>query len=60
MDILWFILIGIAAGWLAGQFMKGGGYGILGDLVVGVIGGVLGGLLFRMFGVQTTRCSEAW
>jgi len=54
MDILWFILIGIAAGWLAGQFMKGGGYGILGDLVVGVIGGVLGGLLFRMFGVQTT------
>lgn len=54
MDILWFILVGIAAGWLAGQFMKGGGYGLLGDLIVGVIGGILGGLLFKMLGIQTS------
>lgn len=51
MEILWCILIGIAAGWLAGQIMKGGGYGLVGDLVVGLIGGLLGGLLFSSFGV---------
>ncbi len=36
MGIVWTILIGIAAGWLAGQFMKGGGYGVVGDLVLGI------------------------
>ena len=51
MDFLWFILIGLAAGWLAGQVMKGGGFGVLGDIVVGVIGALLGGFLFRTFGV---------
>ena len=51
MEFLWFILIGLAAGWLAGQVMKGGGFGVLGDIVVGVIGALLGGFLFRTFGV---------
>lgn len=51
MSILWFILIGIAAGWLAGQVMKGGGFGILGDLIVGVIGALLGGFLFGQLGI---------
>jgi uncharacterized membrane protein YeaQ/YmgE (transglycosylase-associated protein family) len=51
MDFVWFILIGIAAGWLAGQIMKGGGYGVLGDLIVGVIGALLGGFLFTLLGV---------
>ena len=37
MEFLWFILIGLAAGWLAGQVMKRGGFGVLGDIVVGVI-----------------------
>ncbi len=46
MELLWFILIGIAAGWLAGQIMKGGGSGLVGDLIVGVIGALLGGFLF--------------
>jgi uncharacterized membrane protein YeaQ/YmgE (transglycosylase-associated protein family) len=53
-EILWFILIGIAAGWLAGQVMKGGGFGLLGDLIVGVIGAVLGGFLFSLLGFATT------
>ncbi len=44
MQFIWFVLIGIAAGWLAGQIMKGGGFGIVGDLVIGVIGALLGGL----------------
>ena len=53
MEFLWFILIGIAAGWLAGQFMKGGGYGLVGDLVVGVIGALLGGWLFGLAGIAS-------
>jgi uncharacterized membrane protein YeaQ/YmgE (transglycosylase-associated protein family) len=32
MDLLWFLIIGLAAGWLAGKIMKGGGYGLIGDL----------------------------
>ncbi len=51
MQFIWFLLIGIAAGWLAGQIMKGGGFGIVGDLVVGVIGALLGGWLFGLVGV---------
>ena len=51
MEFLWFILIGIAAGWLAGQIMKGGGYGLVGDLIVGIIGALLGGWLFGLAGV---------
>jgi uncharacterized membrane protein YeaQ/YmgE (transglycosylase-associated protein family) len=52
MEFLWFILIGLAAGWLAGQLMKGGGFGLVGDIVVGVIGALLGGFLFSTFGVS--------
>jgi uncharacterized membrane protein YeaQ/YmgE (transglycosylase-associated protein family) len=48
MEFLWFILIGVAAGWLAGQIMKGGGYGLVGDLILGVIGALLGGWLFGL------------
>jgi uncharacterized membrane protein YeaQ/YmgE (transglycosylase-associated protein family) len=47
--IVW-LLVGLIAGWLAGQVMKGGGYGVVGDIVVGLIGAVLGGLLFGMIG----------
>jgi len=52
MEFLWFVLIGLAAGWLAGQLMKGGGFGIVGDIVVGVVGALLGGFLFSLFGVS--------
>ena len=53
MEFLWFILIGIVAGWLAGQIMKGGGYGLIGDLILGVVGALLGGFLFGLFGIST-------
>lgn len=46
MTFVWFILIGIVAGWLAGQIMKGEGFGLLGDLIVGVVGALLGGTCF--------------
>lgn len=48
MEIIWFLLIGLCAGWLAGQLVKGGGFGVVGDLIVGVIGAILGGFLFRI------------
>ncbi len=51
MNLVWFALIGICAGWLAGQIMKGGGFGLLGDLIVGVIGALLGGWLFGLLGI---------
>lgn len=47
MEFVWFILIGLVAGWLAGQLMKGGGFGVVGDIVVGVLGALIGGFLFR-------------
>ncbi len=52
MQFVWFILIGLAAGWLAGQFIKGGGFGVVGDIVVGVIGALLGGFLFGLLGLS--------
>ena len=49
MGILSWIVVGLIAGWLAGKFMKGGGYGLIGDIVVGVLGGVLGGFIASYF-----------
>jgi len=40
------LIIGLIAGWLAGQIMKGSGYGLVGDLVIGVIGAFIGGWLW--------------
>ena len=54
MEFLWFALIGLAAGWLAGQLTKGQGFGLVGDLVVGVIGALLGGFLFGLVGLMPT------
>jgi uncharacterized membrane protein YeaQ/YmgE (transglycosylase-associated protein family) len=51
MEFVWFILIGLCAGWLAGQFMKGSGFGLLGNLIVGVIGALLGGFVFHLVGL---------
>ncbi len=52
MNLLWFLLIGVAAGWLASQIMKGGGSGLVTDLIMGVIGSILGGFLFGMLGLS--------
>lgn len=50
--LIWFLLIGLIAGWLAGTLMKGGGFGIIGDIVVGIIGALLGGWVFGLLGVS--------
>jgi len=52
MELLWFILIGLAAGWLGGRIMKGGGFGLIGNMIVGVIGAILGGFLLGLLGFQ--------
>jgi uncharacterized membrane protein YeaQ/YmgE (transglycosylase-associated protein family) len=44
--LLAWLVVGLIAGWLAGQFMRGGGYGLIGDIVLGVIGAFIGGFLF--------------
>lgn len=54
MDIVWFLLIGLAAGWLASQVMKGGSSSLATDLIMGVIGSILGGFLFGVFGLAAT------
>jgi uncharacterized membrane protein YeaQ/YmgE (transglycosylase-associated protein family) len=51
-NFLWFLIIGLVAGWLAGVLMKGGGFGMVGDLVVGVVGALLGGWLFGALGLS--------
>jgi uncharacterized membrane protein YeaQ/YmgE (transglycosylase-associated protein family) len=52
MNLLWFLVVGLVAGWLAGVLVKGGGFGLVGDLVVGVIGAFLGGWLFSTLGAS--------
>jgi uncharacterized membrane protein YeaQ/YmgE (transglycosylase-associated protein family) len=55
MGILSWIIVGLIAGWLAGLVMKGGGYGILGDIILGIIGALVGGFLAgAIFGVGIT------
>ncbi len=51
MYFLWYLLIGLAAGWIANLIVKGNGSGLIINLVVGLIGGLLGGWLFSLFGV---------
>jgi uncharacterized membrane protein YeaQ/YmgE (transglycosylase-associated protein family) len=46
-----FLAIGAVAGWLAGNLMRGGGFGLLGNIVVGIIGAVVGGSVFGVFGI---------
>jgi uncharacterized membrane protein YeaQ/YmgE (transglycosylase-associated protein family) len=52
MDLIIFLLIGALAGWLAGVIMKGGGFGLIGDIVVGVLGSFLGGWLLPKLGLS--------
>lgn len=53
MELVYFLLIGALAGWLAGKMTKGSGFGVVGNLVVGVLGALLGGYLFRQMGFWT-------
>ena len=52
MNLLYFLFIGLIAGWLAGQVMKGKGLGLVGNLVVGVVGAFIGGHLLAMLNIS--------
>ena len=54
MAFIWYILIGLAAGFIAGKLVKGGGFGLWVNLLVGIIGGGLGGWLFGILGIHTS------
>ena len=54
MYFLWYIIIGILAGFIAGKLMRGCGFGLFANLLVGVVGGVLGGWMFGLLGIATT------
>lgn len=54
MYFLWYIIIGIVSGFIAGKLMRGGGFGLLVNLLVGIVGGVLGGWVFGLLGIATT------
>ena len=49
--MLYSIIVGLIAGWLAGQVMKGGGYGVIVDIILGLLGGIVGGWLFGALGI---------
>ena len=49
--LLWWIVVGLIAGFLAGKVMKGGGFGVLMDIVIGMVGGIIGGWVFGMLGI---------
>ncbi|NLY23739.1 MAG: GlsB/YeaQ/YmgE family stress response membrane protein [Bacteroidales bacterium] len=51
MSWLWWIIIGAIAGWLAGKLMRGGGFGFLINLLVGIAGAVIGGWVFGLLGI---------
>ena len=51
MEFFWMILIGMTAGWLAGQFMAGKGFGLVGDIIIGILGALIGWLLFEKTGI---------
>jgi len=54
-SLIWFLLIGLVAGWLAGQMTKGRDFGALNNMIVGVLGAILGGFLFGIFGLGATN-----
>ncbi|MDH3291678.1 MAG: GlsB/YeaQ/YmgE family stress response membrane protein [Gemmatimonadota bacterium] len=51
-NFLWFLIIGIIAGWVAGRITKGKGFGLFGNLIVGVLGALVGGFLFDLVGLS--------
>ena len=50
MFIIWWIIVGLIAGWITGKLMSGGGYGALMDMVIGLIGALIGGFIMRAVG----------
>ena len=54
MNFIWFIVIGGIAGWLSGRVIKGSGFGVPGNIIVGIIGSIVGGWVFNFFNISTS------
>ena len=52
-SLIWWLIVGLIAGFLASVVMRGGGYGIVGDIIAGLIGAFIGGWLFGQLGINT-------
>ena len=57
---VWFLLIGAVIGWLAGLIVRGRGFGLIGDIVVGIVGAMLGGWIARAMGFYTSSSAGAF
>ena len=53
-NVLWWLFVGLIAGFLASRVMRGGGYGLIGDIIVGIIGAFIGGFLAGLVGLGTS------
>ena len=53
MYLLWWIVVGLVAGWATGKIMKGSGYGVAMDIVIGIVGAILGGFVMRLAGFSS-------
>jgi uncharacterized membrane protein YeaQ/YmgE (transglycosylase-associated protein family) len=51
-NLLYAVIVGLIGGWLAGQVMKGGGYGVLVDIILGILGGIVGSWVFGLLGLH--------
>ncbi|MBS1569526.1 MAG: GlsB/YeaQ/YmgE family stress response membrane protein [Bacteroidetes bacterium] len=54
MGLIWSLIIGGVAGWLAGRIMKGQGYGLVVNIILGLVGGLFGGWVFDILGLAPT------
>ena len=52
--LIWWIIVGLIAGWLAGKIMKGSGYGPLADILLGIVGAIVGGWILRILGFYSS------
>ncbi len=52
--LLFWVIVGLVAGFLASLVMRGGGYGIVGDIIVGIVGALIGGFIMSLFGLNTS------
>ena len=53
-NLVWLLVVGTIAGWLAGKFMRGRGFGLAGDLIVGIVGSLIGGFIFGLLQISAT------
>ncbi|MBP2655285.1 MAG: Transglycosylase associated protein [Firmicutes bacterium] len=52
-NLIWYLIIGAVAGWLAGKVVRGHGFGLAVDIIVGIVGAVIGGMLLSLIGITT-------